>query len=254
MSAILSVEGIFVRFGGVMALGNVSAAIAELSITSIIGPNGAGKTTLINVISGAISPTNGAVTFDGRDITGWPAHRIAEAGIARTFQNVRLFQNMTALENVMVARHIKTTSSFLSCSLRLPWSRREERAARAKALECLEFVGLEDKAHLDALSMPFGLQRHLEMARALALEPRVLLLDEPAGGLNPVETDNLARLICRIRDQGITVLLIEHDMSLIMTISDRILVLNHGRKIAEGTPEEIRRDEAVIEAYLGEPE
>jgi branched-chain amino acid transport system ATP-binding protein len=251
LKPILSVEGIFVNFGGVMALGNVSAEIAEESITAIIGPNGAGKTTLINVVSGTLFPTDGKVYFRGTDVTRLPAYKVAESGIARTYQNLRLFRHMTTLENVMVARHVKTTSGFLSCSLKLPSSRSDEKKIRRKAMECLDFVGLSDRADADALSMPFGLQRHLEIARAMALEPQVVLLDEPAGGLNSGETEHLAELIRKIRDQGITVVLIEHDMSLVMNISDRIMVLNYGQKLAEGAPEEIQRNEEVIEAYLG---
>jgi branched-chain amino acid transport system ATP-binding protein len=248
---ILSVEGIFVRFGGVMALGNVSAGVEANSITAVIGPNGAGKTTLINVISGAIPPTKGKICFKGSEVTDLPQHKIAEIGIARTFQNLRLFRHMTTLENVMVARHIKASSGFLTCALKLPSSRRDEKLVRQKSMEFLDFVGLSDKAHFDAQSMPFGLQRHLEIARALALEPKIILLDEPAGGLNPGETESLARLIRKIRDTNVTVVLIEHDMSLIMNISDRIIVLNYGQKIAEGTPNEIQNNDTVIEAYLG---
>lgn len=254
MSNILSVEGIFVNFGGVMALGNVSANVAEKSIMAIIGPNGAGKTTLINVISGAIPATSGKVFFKGNDITGLASHEVPKVGIARTFQNLRLFRHMSALENVMVARHLKTRSGFLSCAFKLPLSRRDEKAIRGKAMECLDYVGLSARADEDALSMPFGLQRYLEIARALALEPELILLDEPAGGLNPGETEELGQVIGRIRGLGITVVLIEHDMSLVMNISDHIIVLNYGQKIAEGTPEEIQRNEAVIEAYLGAAE
>ncbi|MBI4962000.1 MAG: ABC transporter ATP-binding protein [Desulfomonile tiedjei] len=234
-----------------MALGNVSCSMDQGSITAIIGPNGAGKTTLINVISQAVPQTQGKVFFKGSDISGLPQHKIARMGIARTFQNLRLFRHMTTLENVMVARHIKTSSGFLSCALKLPTSRRDEKVIRSNAMEYVEFVGLGAKADVDALSMPFGLQRHLEIARAMALEPEVILLDEPAGGLNPGETEALAELIYKIRERGVTVVLIEHDMNLIMNISDRIMVLNYGQKIAEGTPKEIQENDAVIEAYLG---
>ncbi len=234
-----------------MALGNVSTAMIRGTVTAIIGPNGAGKTTLINVISGAVPQTKGKVYFEGKEVSGLPPYKIAERGIARTFQNLRLFRHMSSLENVMVARHLKTSSGFLSCSLKLPSSRGDEKVTRTRAMDFLEFVGLSDKAHVDALSMPFGFQRHLEIARAMALEPSVILLDEPAGGLNPGETEALAQLIHKIRGQGITVVLIEHDMNLVMNISDRIVVLNYGQKIAEGNAQEIQRNEAVIEAYLG---
>jgi len=248
---ILSFEKIFVNFGGVMALGNVTGTLVENSITAVIGPNGAGKTTLINVISGAIRQSKGSVRFNGRDLTGLAPRQVAAAGVARTFQNLLLFRHMTALENVMVARHTKTSSGFLACSLKLPSSRRDETVIRKDAMKHLEFVGLGDHADIDAMSLPFGLQRHVEIARALALEPKVILLDEPAAGLNTQETEVLAGLIRKIRDKGVTVLVIEHDMGLVMNISDKIVVLNYGRKIAEGTPQQIQSNEAVIDAYLG---
>jgi len=248
---ILSFEKILVNFGGVMALGNVTGSLVENSITAVIGPNGAGKTTLINVISGAIRQSKGSVRFNGKELTGLTPRQVAAAGVARTFQNLLLFRHMTALENVMVARHTKTSSGFLACSLKLPSSRRDEAAIRRDAMKYLDFIGLEEYSDVDAMSLPFGLQRHVEVARALALEPRVILLDEPAAGLNPQETQVLAQLVRKIRDKGITVLVIEHDMGLVMNISDKIMVLNYGRKIAEGTPEQIQRNEAVIDAYLG---
>lgn len=251
MREILSFEKIFVNFGGVVALGSVTGSLVENSITAVIGPNGAGKTTLINVISGDIRPSKGKVRFDGRDLTGLAPRQVAAAGVARTFQNLLLFRHMTALENVMVARHTKTSAGFLACSLRLPSSRRDETAIRKDAMKYLDFVGLRDHADVDAMSLPFGLQRHVEVARALALEPKVLLLDEPAAGLNPQETQVLAQLIRRIRDKGVTVLVIEHDMGLVMNISDKIMVLNYGRKIAEGAPRQIQCNEVVIDAYLG---
>lgn len=251
MREILSFEKIFVNFGGVMALGNVTGTLVENSITAVIGPNGAGKTTLINVISGAIRQSKGSVRFNGRDLTGLAPRHVAAAGVARTFQNLLLFRHMTALENVMVARHTKTSSGFLACSLKLPSSRRDETVIRKDAMKHLEFVGLGDHADIDAMSLSFGLQRHVEIARALALEPKVILLDEPAAGLNTQETEVLAGLIRKIRDKGVTVLVIEHDMGLVMNISDKIVVLNYGRKIAEGTPQQIQSNEAVIDAYLG---
>jgi branched-chain amino acid transport system ATP-binding protein len=248
---ILSVANIHVKFGGLMALSDVSSSVLEHTITSIIGPNGAGKTTLINVISGTVAQLKGEVRLRDRTVTGLPPYKIAECGIARTFQNIRLFRNMTAMENVMVACHLKTSSGFLACSMKLPSSRRDEKITRGKALEYLDFVGLKESAHKDALSLPFGMQRHLEIARAMALEPKLMLLDEPAGGMNPGETEKLAGLIGKIRERGITVVLIEHDMNLVMNISNWIVVLNYGQKIAEGTPKEIQRNDVVIEAYLG---
>jgi branched-chain amino acid transport system ATP-binding protein len=239
-------------FGGLTALEDVSLSIKRGSITGIIGPNGAGKTTLFNIISGIYVQTSGEVRLEDKKISGLLPEELAKLGLMRTFQNVELFGQMTVLENVMVGLHTKGRSGFLSCALKLPGEIREERASREKALHWLEYVGLAEAADLRAASLPFGKGRLLEIARALAVEPRLILLDEPAAGLNSRETFELAGLIRKIRDSGITVALVEHDMDLVMDICDPVVVLNLGRKLAEGTPREIQENAQVITAYLGE--
>jgi branched-chain amino acid transport system ATP-binding protein len=238
-------------FGGLQAVSEVSFDVPAGSITAVIGPNGAGKTTLFNLISGMIQPDRGSIRLDGRELTGLAAHRIAQLGVSRTFQTVRLFPRLTALENVMVGRHTRSRAGFLAGMLNLPWTWREERAIRGKARELLEELGIADCADETAGALSFRRQRLVEIARALASEPRMLMLDEPAAGLNLQETEELALLIRGIRERGITVLLVEHDMSLVMDISDGVVVLNYGRKLAEGAPAEIQRDPQVIKIYLG---
>jgi len=249
---ILRVEGLGKSFGGLRALESLDFTVSDQQIKSFIGPNGAGKTTLFNVITGIFSPTEGTFEFVGRTLNGVKLHAIARLGISRTFQNLALFGNMTALENVMLARHIRTTTGIFGAGLRLPGMRLEERRIQERALEELRFMGLENRAMAEATSLPMGEQRLLEIARALATQPRLLLLDEPAAGLNMRETAKLSETIRRIRERGITVMLVEHDMNLVMEISDEVLVLNHGKKIAEGSPKEIQRNPEVIAAYLGE--
>lgn len=249
---ILQVEQLSKRFGGLQAVDGVGFSLRRGMIKAVIGPNGAGKTTLFNLIAGMLQPTEGKIRFQGKVINGLEPFRVASLGIARTFQNIKMFAGMTALENVMVGRHVRSRAGFITSMLRSPGCRREERAIRARSLEFLDFLGIADSAHTQATSLAFGRQRAVEMARALALEPSLLLLDEPAAGLNIYETAELARLIVRIRELGITVLLVEHDMSLVMDISDEIVVLSFGRKIAEDVPKVIQRDAAVIKVYLGE--
>jgi branched-chain amino acid transport system ATP-binding protein len=250
--ALLDAERLTKSFGGVRAVQEVSFSVRSGQIKGIIGPNGAGKTTLFNLITGVYRPDGGSIRFDGETCAGLAPNQMAARGIARTFQNVELFERMTVLENVMVGRHPRTRAGFIGAAFRLRRARREERLIREKALEILRFAGIADKADWVSSALPFGLQRLLEIARALATEPRLLLLDEPASGLNAVETRDLGRLLGRIRERGITVLLVEHDMSLTMEICDEILVMDYGRPLAEGTPREIQRNPQVIAAYLGE--
>ncbi|MBN1834505.1 MAG: ABC transporter ATP-binding protein [Spirochaetales bacterium] len=252
MSArLLEVEGLSRAFGGLKAIDQVSFQVSGGSIKAIIGPNGAGKTTLFNLIAGTLMPDSGRVCYDGREITGWPPHRVAEGGICRTFQTTRLFPAMSVLENVMVGRHPRTRAGFIAGVLSLPWTWREEREIRGRAQEILGSLGIGRWAEEKAGNLAFGTQRLAEIARALATEPRLLLLDEPAAGLNIYETREMADLILRISGWGVTVLLVEHDMSLVMDISDEILVLNYGRRLAEGPPAEIQRDPEVVRTYLG---
>ncbi len=249
---ILQVLQLSKRFGGLQAVDEVSFSLRQGMIKAVIGPNGAGKTTLFNLIAGMLAPTGGEIRFQGRAIQGMRPFRIAGLGIARTFQNIKMFTGMTALENVMVGRHSQSKSGFLASMLHTSGCRSEERAIRVRALELLDFLGIADCADTLATNLAFGQQRAVEMARALAMEPSLLLLDEPAAGLNIYETAEIGRLIVRIRELGITVLLVEHDMSLVMDISDEIVVLSFGQKIAEDIPTVIQQDPEVIKVYLGE--
>ncbi len=248
---LLQLQGISLAFGGLQAVEAVTLEVPQGIVKAVIGPNGAGKTTLFNLVTGFLAPQQGRIVFAGGEIQGWPAHRIAALGIARTFQLVQLFDHMTVLENVMVGRHRLSGSGLLAGALRLPWTMAEEKVIRQKAWEALEFVGLSDRAEQPAAILPLGLKRLLEIARALAAAPRLLLLDEPASGLDAVETDRLREMILALKDLGITILLVEHDMGLTMEVADEIAVLNYGKLIADGAPRAIQKNPEVITAYLG---
>jgi len=254
MNPILQVEKLEKRFGGVIAVDGIDFKVSPHQIKAIIGPNGAGKTTIFNLISGIYSPTSGTIKFKQHKITGLKPFVIAKKGISRTFQNVKVFGNMTVLENVMVGRHCRTRSEFFAAVLNLKGTRAEEERIQEYSLEMLSLVGLEDKKDEAAASLVFQQQKLLEFARALATEPELILLDEPAAGLSIPEADEMAQLVYRIREMGVTILLVEHDMGLVMEVSDEMVVLNTGQVIAEGTPRQIQNNEAVIAAYLGEKE
>lgn len=249
--AILEARRLTKIFGGLSAVNGVSFKVPRGKVTAIIGPNGAGKTTTFNLVAGALKPTSGEIWFNEHKISGMPAHRIAYLGIARTFQHVQLFANMSVIENVMMGRYIRSRAGFLDTAFQLPTARSEESNIHSAAMEALAFVGLQDRANDAPLSLPFGQQKLVEVARALATEPELLLLDEPAGGLSGQEIRELAERIRTIQRKGITVVLVEHRVQLVMDIAEKIIVLNYGEKIAEGSPMEIRNDPNVIAAYFG---
>lgn len=251
MAALLEVSALSKSFDGVKAVQDVSFSVDAGLIYSVIGPNGAGKTTLFNLITGVYTPTSGDIRVDGHPVAGRSPHRLAALGVARTFQNLQVCMNMDACENVMVGAHLRLDRNPLKAALRLPSLVRSDQALRVEAQELMRFVGLDDYLSSPADSMPYGALKRLEVARALALRPRLLFLDEPAAGLNPRETQDVAQLVRRIAESGVTVVLVEHDMKMVMKLSDRILVMDYGRKLVEGTRDEVRQHPEVIAAYLG---